>query len=114
MTKTMMTLAVEDTVTYDIAAIPLNSEQAEALMDRDGNITVTLLLDQEKYFDHVIASASSGAITPETYAHDVAFSFGTPVNVQHESAASPAPNSSFPTPPTSGNTWTTKWTLPGR
>lgn len=78
MTKTMMTLAVEDKVTYSIPAIPLKSEQAEALMDRDGNITVTLLLDQEKYFDHVIASASSGAITPETYAHDVAFGFGTP------------------------------------
>lgn len=54
---------------------PLNSLQAEDLMDRDGYVEVTLLLDQEKYFSHVIAS-SVGGVTPENYAHEVAFSFG--------------------------------------
>ena len=57
---------------------PLNSHQAEDLMDRDGNVTVTLLLDQEEYFNHVITSAQGEAPTPEDYAHDAAFSFGRP------------------------------------
>lgn len=56
---------------------PLSSHQAEDLMDRDGTVEVTLLLDQEKYFNHVISS-SSGGLTPENYAHDVAFRFGQP------------------------------------
>lgn len=62
---------------------PLTSQQAEDLMDRDGNVSVTLHLDQEKYFNHLIASASGDGVTPEDYAHDVAFGFGRP----HESEA---------------------------
>jgi hypothetical protein len=57
---------------------PLTSDQAEDLMDRDGNVTVTLLLDQEKYFNHVITSAQGAPLTPEDYAHEVAFGFGRP------------------------------------
>ncbi|MGY4541147.1 hypothetical protein ACVWY0_001056 [Arthrobacter sp. UYNi723] len=97
MTMTIMTLALEESVAHDIArrvpgsniletteiaksnvGLPLDSRRAEDRMDRDGNITVTLLLDQEKYFDHVIAAASDGANSPEDYAHDVAFGFGAP------------------------------------
>ncbi|MEO3931369.1 hypothetical protein WMO79_00955 [Micrococcaceae bacterium Sec7.4] len=57
---------------------PLSSNQAEDLMDRDGNITVTLLLDQDEYFNHVITSAQGETPTPEDYAHAVAFGFGSP------------------------------------
>lgn len=57
---------------------PLDSEGAEDLMDRDGNITVTLLLDQEEYFTHFVSSAQGDHLTPEDYAHSVAFGFGRP------------------------------------
>lgn len=57
---------------------PLSSDQAEDLMDRDGNVTVTLLLDQEEYFNHVITSAQGAPPTPEDYAHNLAFGFGRP------------------------------------
>lgn len=57
---------------------PLNSHQAEDLMDPDGNLTVTLLLDQEEYFNHVITSTQGETPTPEDYAHGAAFSFGAP------------------------------------
>jgi hypothetical protein len=57
---------------------PLNSQQAEDLMDREGNITVTLLLDQDKYFKHLVTSAQGEPLTPEDYAHAVAFGFGRP------------------------------------
>lgn len=58
--------------------LPLDSDKAENLMDRDGFVTVTLLLDQDNYFSHIIAAATGGASTPEDYAHDAAFSFGIP------------------------------------
>lgn len=67
----------------DKLRFPLTSHQAEDLMDRDGNVSITLHLDQGKYFNHVIASASGDGITPENYAHEVAFGFGRP----HESEA---------------------------
>lgn len=77
--------AVDDRIPADNAAgcrgnsrFPLSFDQAEDLMDRDGNITVTLLLDQEKYFNHVITSAQGEPLTAEDYAHDVAFGFGRP------------------------------------
>ena len=57
---------------------PLSSDQAEDLMDRDGNVTVTLLLDQEEYFNRVITSAQGEPPTPEDYAHKAAFGFGRP------------------------------------
>lgn len=47
-------------------------------MDRDGNVTVTILLNQENYFRNVIVSASDGSSTPELYVHSAAFSFGRP------------------------------------
>lgn len=77
--------AIDDRIPADNEAgcrgntlFPLNSRQAEDLMDRDGNITVTLLLNQDKYFNHLITSAQGEPVTPEDYAHDVAFGFGRP------------------------------------
>lgn len=100
MAQTIMTLALDDTSSIELASRipgsrvleraettsgihtnvqrPLNSSQAEALMDREGNVSRLLHLDQDKYFDAVIAAASNGATTPEKYAHRVAFSFGRP------------------------------------
>lgn len=62
----------------DNDCFPLNSHQAENLMDRDGYVTVSLRLDQGKYFDHMIACASGDDLTPEDYAHEMAFAFGVP------------------------------------
>lgn len=59
-------------------SFPLSPLQAEDLMDRDGNITVILLLDQEKYFHHAIAATQGETPAPEDYAHAVAFGFGEP------------------------------------
>lgn len=77
--------AIDDRISVGNAAgsmggtrFPLNSVQAEDLMDRDGNITVTVLLDQEKYFHHLITSAQGEPLTTEDYAHNMAFSFGRP------------------------------------
>lgn len=109
MTKTILTLALDDHAALDIIAgglpgshilnktevngdnpvfdlaeeennaeLPLDSDRAEALMDRDGFVTVILLLDQDNYLGYVVASATKGATTPEDYAHDTAFSFGIP------------------------------------
>lgn len=62
----------------DNDCFPLNSPQAEDLMDREGYVTVSLRLDQGKYFDHMIACASGEDLTPEDYAHEMAFGFGAP------------------------------------
>jgi hypothetical protein len=77
--------AIDDRIPADNEAgckgntlFPLSSNQAEDLMDRDGNITVTLMLDQEKYFNHVVTAAQGEPATPEDYAHNVAFGFGSP------------------------------------
>lgn len=70
--------AIDERIPAGTTRFPLNSHQAEDLMDRDGNITVTLVLDQEKYFNHVITSAQGETPTPEDYAHSVAFGFGSP------------------------------------
>jgi hypothetical protein len=90
MTKTIMTTGLDHSVAYGIAVanteLPLDSERAENLMDRDGNVTVNLLLDQENYFRHVIASATDGSSTPEHYAHNAAFSFGRPFECSAEVA----------------------------
>jgi hypothetical protein len=58
--------------------LPMDSERAEALMDTDGNITVTVLLDKETYVLYVVASTTGTGTTPEDYAHSAAFDFGTP------------------------------------
>ncbi|MCB5280582.1 hypothetical protein [Arthrobacter sp. ES1] len=77
--------AIDDRIPADNEAgcrgntlFPLSSVQAEDLMDRDGNLTVTLLLDQERYFKHVITAAQGDAPAPEDYAHAVAYGFGRP------------------------------------
>lgn len=57
---------------------PLSMLQAEDLMDRDGYVTVIVRLDQDKYLDHVIASATDDGLSPEDYAHEAAFGFGRP------------------------------------
>lgn len=62
----------------DSSQLPLNPVQAENLMDRDGYVTVTVRLDQDKYLDHVIASATDDGPNPEDYAHEAAFGFGWP------------------------------------
>ena len=114
MPKTIVTLALDDSVAFDIALhLPgshilntteienifadfnlsggegrkgpaLTSEQAENIMDRDGNVTVILLLDQENYFSHFVASVIDGASSPESYAHNVAFKIGTPFEATAE------------------------------
>ncbi|MCO4253876.1 hypothetical protein [Pseudarthrobacter cellobiosi] len=82
MTKTIKAPGTYRGGAYGIAAanarLPLDSRQAEDLMDRAGNVTVTILLNQENYLRHVIASATDGSSTPELYAHRAAFSFGRP------------------------------------
>jgi hypothetical protein len=68
--------------------LPMSSEQAEGLMDRDGMVTVVVLLNQENYFERIITSASNSPTatthTPEAYAHDAAFSFGEPSEASAE------------------------------
>lgn len=58
---------------------PLTIEQAEDLMDRDGNITVTVLLEQSAYFERSINAAQGIEPGQEDYAHSVAFGFGQPL-----------------------------------
>ena len=72
--------------------LPLNSQRAEDLMDRDGNVTLTLRLDQENYFRHVIASATDGSTTPEHYAHKTAFNFGRPFEGRSEIVGTDGPD----------------------
>ncbi|MFJ2662529.1 hypothetical protein [Arthrobacter koreensis] len=69
---------VENTLPEESPQLPLNMVQAEDLMDRDGYVTVTVHLDQDKYLDHVIASATGDGLSPEDYAHEAAFGFGWP------------------------------------
>lgn len=66
-----------------LLALPLTSERAEAAMDTDGNIAVTLLLNKDTYLRYVVASTTGEGSTPEDYAHAAAFNFGYP----RESAA---------------------------
>jgi hypothetical protein len=51
MTKIMLTLGTDSGVACGIAAadtqLPLDSQLAQDLMDTDGNVTLTLLLNQE-------------------------------------------------------------------
>ncbi|GAB5079734.1 hypothetical protein [Arthrobacter sp. AD-310] len=63
--------------------LPMNAEQAEVLMDTDGNVTVTVVLDKEIYLRYVVSSTTGEGATPEDYAHGAAFKFGRP----RESAA---------------------------
>lgn len=66
-----------------LLALPLNSERAEAAMDTDGNISVTLLLNKDTYLRSVVSSTTGEGSTPEDYAHGAALNFGYP----RESAA---------------------------
>lgn len=114
MPKTIMTLAIDDSVAFDLALhLPgsrilntteientstdfnisggegrkgpaLTSEQAENIMDREGNVTVVILLDQENYFSHFVASATDESSSPESYAHSVAFAIGKPFEATAE------------------------------
>ncbi|KIA72669.1 hypothetical protein ANMWB30_24370 [Arthrobacter sp. MWB30] len=66
------------TNTVNDGATALDPAKAEELMDGDGVVTVVLLLDRDNFMEHVIASATTGKSTPESYAHSAAFTFGSP------------------------------------